>query len=137
MPNLLFEAGLEEIPARMIPVADQELRSRLFDLVRRERLLADQHEIHSYSTPRRIAVQINGILPRQPNAEQEMTGPAWNIAFRDDNPTPAAQAFARKAGVEVAALRRTTTPKGDYVAATAIHRGRDAAAVLGDLLAAE
>lgn len=137
MPNLLFEAGLEEIPARMIPVAEQELRSRLFDLVRRERLLADQHEIYSYSTPRRLAVQINGILPRQPNAEQEMTGPAWNIAFKDDKPTPAAQAFARKAGVDVTALRKATTPKGDYVTATATHRGRDAAAVLGDLLAAE
>ncbi len=137
MPNLLFEAGMEEIPARMIGAAESELTERVVELLRRERLLAGEHEVHSYSTPRRLAVQVNGVLARQPDATQEMTGPAWSVAFKDGQPAAAAQAFARKAGVEVGALRRVTTPKGDYVAATALHRGRDAAAVLGDFLAAE
>ncbi len=121
----------------MIAAAETELRNRVLDLLRRERLLALEPEVHSYSTPRRLAVQVEGVLPRQPDAQQEMTGPSWNIAFKDDKPTPAAQAFARKAGVEVSALRKVTTPKGDYVAATAVHRGRDASVVLGELLAAE
>jgi glycyl-tRNA synthetase beta chain len=137
MPNLLFEAGIEEIPARMIAPAQAELTERVLELLRRERLLAAEHEIRSYSTPRRLAVQVNGVLARQPDATQEMTGPAWSVAFRDGQATPAAQAFARKAGVDVRALNKITTPKGEYVAATAIRRGRDAAAVLGDYLAAE
>lgn len=137
MPNLLFEAGMEEIPARMIPAAETELTERVMDLLRRERLLAEDHEVHHYSTPRRLAVLVNGVLARQPDATQEMTGPSWSVAFKEGQPTPAAQAFARKAGIEVAALKKVTTPKGDYVAATAVHRGRDAAEVLGNLLAAE
>lgn len=137
MPNLLFEAGLEEIPARMIAAAESELRERVLALLGRERLLAEEHEIRSYSTPRRLAVQVSGVLARQPDAAQEMTGPAWSVAFREGQPTPAAQAFAKKAGVAVEALRKIPTPKGDYAGATAVHRGREAAAVLGDLLAPE
>jgi glycyl-tRNA synthetase beta chain len=137
MPNLLFEAGMEEIPARMIAAAEQELRERVTALLQRERLLGDEHEVHSYSTPRRLAVQVNGVLARQPDATQEMTGPSWSVAFKDGQPTAAAQAFAKKAGVEIAALKKVTTPKGEYVAATATHRGQDAAAVLGSLLTAE
>jgi glycyl-tRNA synthetase beta chain len=137
MPNLLFEAGMEEIPARMIGPAETELTERVVELLRRERLLAEEHEVHSYSTPRRLAVLVNGVLARQPDATQEMTGPSWSVAFKDGQPTAAAQAFARKAGVEVSALQKVTTPKGEYVGATPVHRGRDTATVLVDFLAAE
>jgi glycyl-tRNA synthetase beta chain len=137
MADLLFEAGLEEIPARMIAAAEAELTERVVELLRRERLLGEDHEVHSYSTPRRLAVQVNGVLKRQPDARREMTGPAWSVAFKDGQPTAAAQAFARKAGVEVAALEKVSTAKGEYVAANVLHRGREASAVLGDLLAAE
>jgi glycyl-tRNA synthetase beta chain len=137
MPDLLFEAGMEEIPARMIAAAEAELRERVMDLLGRERLLGADHNVRSFSTPRRLAVLAEGVLARQPDATQEMTGPSWSVAFRDGQPTAAGQAFAKKAGVEVSALRKVSTPKGDYVAATATHRGRDAAAVLGDLLGAE
>ncbi len=137
MADLLFEAGMEEIPARMITAAEKELRDRVVELLRRERLLAEAHEVRSFSTPRRLAVQVNGVLAQQPDATQEMTGPSWAVAFKDGQPTAAAQAFARKAGVDVGALQKVTTPKGEYVGATAVHRGRDAATVLGGLLAAE
>jgi len=137
MADLLFEAGLEEIPARMIAAAEAELTERVVELLRRERLLGEEHEIHSYSTPRRLAVQVNGVLQRQPDARREMTGPAWGVAFKDGQATAAGQAFARKAGVEVGALEKVSTPRGDYVAANVLQRGREAAAVLSDLLAAE
>jgi glycyl-tRNA synthetase beta chain len=137
MPDLLFEAGMEEIPARMIAAAEEELRERVMELLGRERLLAGDHNIRSFSTPRRLAVLVEGVLARQPDATQEMTGPSWSVAFRDGQPTPAAQAFAKKAGVDVSALRKVTTPKGDYVAATATHRGRETGVVLNHLLAME
>jgi len=105
MADLLFEAGLEEIPARMIAAAETELTERVVELLRRERLLAGEPEVHSYSTPRRLAVQVNGVLARQQDATRELTGPAWNVAFREGAPTPAGQAFAKKAGVTEEALR--------------------------------
>ena len=137
MADLLFEAGMEEIPARMIAAAESELTERLVELLRRERLLGENHEVHSYSTPRRLAVQVNGVLQKQPDAAREMTGPAWSVAFKDGQATPAGQAFARKAGVGVTALEKVSTPKGEYVAARALQKGRGATEVLGDLLAAE
>ncbi|MGA8161914.1 MAG: glycine--tRNA ligase subunit beta [Acidobacteriaceae bacterium] len=137
MADLLFEAGMEEIPARMIAAAESELTERVVELLRRERLLADGHEVHSYSTPRRLAVEVKGVLHRQPDAIREMTGPAWSVAFKEGQATAAGQAFARKAGVDVAALEKITTPKGEYVAAKALQKGRGAADVLGDLLVAE
>ena len=141
MPDLLFEAGMEEIPARMIAAAEAELTQRIVALLRRERLLGpeheNEHEVHSYATPRRLAVQVGGVLERQPDATERMTGPSWSVAFKDGQPTAAAQAFARKAGVAVDALEKIATPKGEYVSATVTHHGRRALEVLGDRLAAE
>jgi glycyl-tRNA synthetase beta chain len=106
MPDLLFEAGLEEIPARMIAAAEAELTERVVELLRRERLLEDEHEVHSYSTPRRLAVQVNGVLARQRDATRELNGPAWGVAFKNGEPTAAALAFARKAGMTEEQLRK-------------------------------
>ncbi|HZZ41051.1 MAG TPA: glycine--tRNA ligase subunit beta [Acidobacteriaceae bacterium] len=137
MADLLFEAGMEEIPARMIAAAEAELTERVVELLRRERLLAEPHEVHSYSTPRRLTVEVKGVLARQPDATREMTGPAWSVAFKDGQATAAGQAFARKAGVDVASLEKIATPKGDYVAAKSLQKGRGATEVLSDMLAAE
>jgi glycyl-tRNA synthetase beta chain len=108
MPDLLFEAGMEEIPARMIAAAEAELTERVIELLRRERLLGENHEIHSYSTPRRLAVQVNGVRARQQDATRELTGPSWGVAFKNGEPTAAALAFARKAGLSEEQLRNAT-----------------------------
>ena len=55
------------------------------------------------------------------------------MAFKDGAPTPAAEAFAKKAGVAVAALKKVTNAKGEYASATVKRKGRDAV----ELLAAE
>jgi glycyl-tRNA synthetase beta chain len=62
-----------------------------------------------------------------------LTGPSWKIAFNGDAPTAAAEAFAKKAGVAVTALKKITNAKGEYVSATVKRVGRAAA----ELLAAE
>jgi glycyl-tRNA synthetase beta chain len=141
MPDFLFEIGLEEIPARMIAPAQAELARRVEDLLIRERLVntgaGASHEVHSYSTPRRLAVLIKGVHAAQADAEEQLTGPSWNIAFKNGEPTPAANAFAKKAGVEVSALTKITTPKGEYVAATAHRKGRTASEILAEHLPKE
>ena len=133
MPNFLFELGLEEIPARMIASAEAELGKRIGDLLTRERLLADGARITTYSTPRRLAVLAEGILAAQADTEEKLTGPSWKVAFKDGAPTPAALAFAKKAGVDVGALEKVTTPKGEYVGATVRRTGRAA----GEIIAGE
>ena len=132
--DFLFEIGLEEIPARMIAGAQSDLLKRIVALLERERLLeAGAEPASSYSTPRRLAVMAPGVLERQPHLTEQVIGPAVKIAYKDGAPTPAAVAFARKAGVAVEALRKVETPKGEYLAATSVKYRRSAA----DVIAAE
>ena len=137
MADLLLEVGLEEIPARMIAPAQAELARRVEDLLARERLLETTHSISSYSTPRRLAVIISGVMNRQADSEEKLSGPSWKVAFKDDQPTPAATAFAKKAGVPVSALEKFQSAKGEYVGATVQRAGRDAGAVLAEQLPKE
>ncbi|ACO32145.1 MULTISPECIES: glycine--tRNA ligase subunit beta [Acidobacterium] len=137
MAEFLFEIGLEEIPARMIAAAESELARRVAELLQREDLLAEGHAVTRYSTPRRLAVLVTGVKAAQADREEQLTGPAWSIAFKDGQPTPAAQAFAKKAGVEVAALQKVTTPKGEYVGASSVRKGRAANEILLEALPKE
>jgi glycyl-tRNA synthetase beta chain len=133
MSDFLLEIGLEEVPARMIASAEAELGRRVNELLTRERLLGSAAKITTYSTPRRLAVLVEDVLASQANTEEKLTGPSWKVAFKDDAPTAAAEAFAKKAGVAVSMLEKVTTPKGEYVGATVKREGREAA----ELLAAE
>ncbi|MGD0347989.1 MAG: glycine--tRNA ligase subunit beta [Terracidiphilus sp.] len=130
MAEFLLEIGLEEVPARMMTGAEAELGRRVSDLLKRERLLAGEAKITTYSTPRRLAVLAEGVLARQADTEEQLTGPSWKVAFKDGEPTPAAQAFAKKAGVALAELKKVETPKGEYVGATVKRAGRTATEIL-------
>jgi glycyl-tRNA synthetase beta chain len=130
MSDFLLEIGLEEIPARMIAGAETELGKRVTDLLTRERLLGAGGEVTTYSTPRRLAVLVSDVLPSQADTEEKLTGPSWKVAFKDGAPTPAAEAFAKKIGVPVAALEKITNAKGEYVGATVKRQGRAAAELL-------
>src|SRR6516164_19124 len=136
MPDFLLEIGTEEIPARMIDSARDELARRAQDLLSRERL-ADAPEIESYSTPRRIAVLARNVAMQQPDVQQQLTGPSLKLAFKDGAPTPAAEAFAKKAGIAVGSLQRVTTPKGEYLAASVQKKGRTASEILAESLPKE
>jgi glycyl-tRNA synthetase beta chain len=136
MPDFLLEIGVEEIPARMIDGAREELARRVGDLLQRERL-AEAPAIQAYSTPRRLAVMAHGVSPSQADVTEQLTGPSLKIAYKDGVPTPAAEAFARKAGVNVSALEKITTPKGEYLAATVQKKGRTASEILSESLPKE
>ena len=137
MAELLLEIGLEEIPARMIAAAEAELARRVEAALTRERLLGSAVAVSSYSTPRRLAVRVTGVLAQQLDTQEQLTGPSWKAAFPGGEPGPAAQAFAKKAGVPVSALEKITTPKGEYAAATMQRPGLSALEVLGRPLAQE
>jgi glycyl-tRNA synthetase beta chain len=130
MSDFLLELGLEEVPARMIAGAEAELGKRVHDLLARERLLEAHAKLITFSTPRRLAVLVEGVAAKQANTEEVHTGPSWKASFNDGVPTPAAVAFAKKAGVGVAELVKVTTPKGEYVGATVRHQGRMADEIL-------
>jgi glycyl-tRNA synthetase beta chain len=135
MPDFLLEIGTEEIPARMIDAASDDLRQRVKDIVSRERL--GGVEFGSFSTPRRLTVTATGVAQEQPFKKDQLTGPSLSIAYKDGLPTPAAHAFAKKAGLDVSQLEKITTPKGEYTAAWVETRGRTAIEILAESLPRE
>ena len=135
MAEFLLEIGLEEVPARMIAGAEAELLRRVVALLRRERLVAESLSLasesaRSYSTPRRLAIRVADVLASQPDMGEQITGPSVKIAYKDGQPGPAAEAFARKNGVGLSELKTITTPKGEYIAVDLLRKGRRAAEVL-------
>jgi len=135
MPDFLLEIGCEEIPARMIDPAALDLHERLQKMLERERLPAAG--ITQFDSPRRLAVLATGIPATQPDVTEHVTGPSAAIAFKDGQPTPAAHAFAKKAGIDVSQLERITTAKGEYLSAKVTRKGRSASEVLAELLPKE
>src|SRR6266571_5882259 len=117
MPDLLLEIGCEEIPARMIDGAREEFARRVGDLLERERLGA-KAGVQAFSTPRRLAVIAVEIAKSQPDVKEQLQGPAVKIAFKDGQPTAAAEAFAKKVGTNVSKLQKVSTPKGEYLSAS-------------------
>ncbi len=135
MSDFLLEIGCEEIPARMIDAASAELRERVGVLLTRHRLAGQA--VTSFGTPRRLAVMVPGIPSSQPDVTEQITGPSVNVAYKAGQPTPAAYAFAKKAGVDVAQLEKIPKPKGEYVAAKVTRKGRGAGEILAEDLPKE
>jgi glycyl-tRNA synthetase beta chain len=136
MATLLIEIGCEEIPARMIDGAREELAKRVSDLLARERL-SSNGSVQAFSTPRRLTVLARGVEAQQADVREQLVGPATKVAYKEGNPTPAAEAFARKAGVDVSNLEKITNPKGEYIAATVTRKGRTAADILAETMPKE
>ncbi|MFB4166503.1 glycine--tRNA ligase subunit beta [Virgibacillus sp. JSM 102003] len=98
--DVLFEIGLEELPARFIDKAESQLISKTKDWLDDLRISYDS--ITSFSTPRRLAVLIKDVAETQTSLEEEVKGPAVKIA-KDDNGswTKAAIGFTKGQGKTV------------------------------------
>lgn len=95
--NVLFEIGIEELPARFIDDAEIFLADRTKQWL--EELRIDFDAIHSFSTPRRLAVVIENIADVQTSITEEIKGPAEKIAKdADGNWTKAAIGFTKGQG---------------------------------------
>jgi glycyl-tRNA synthetase beta chain len=128
MPDFLLEIGCEEIPARMIADASKGLRDRISALLTRERLAAA--EVISFDTPRRLSVMASGVPAAQSDVIEQIFGPSVGVAYKDGQPTPAAHAFAKKAGVEVAQLRPDLSHPKNHLSADIRRKGQSASDIL-------
>jgi glycyl-tRNA synthetase beta chain len=130
---MLLELGTEEIPAAELDRALADLPVRLTGALKEARLT--HGEVTVWGTPRRLAVRVAGVAERQPDLEEELTGPPERVAFGADGvPTKAAEKFAEKVGVAVSDLTVVDTPKGRYVTVGRVVAGEDAVEVLPGLL---
>jgi len=132
--ELLFEVGCEEIPAGMLPKAEEELRTNIEKLLTAENLFGGV-TVETFSAPRRLTAWVRGLLAKQADVETEVTGPPKSVAYDSVGaPTRAAQSFAEKQRVHVSDLFLVQTPKGEYLAAKQIKLGRTAEQILAAVL---
>jgi glycyl-tRNA synthetase beta chain len=130
---VLLEIGLEEIPARFIPAALENLKEQAVRVFGKAGV--PFLEVETFATPRRLAVRLKGIPEQQEDRVREVFGPPRQAAYAPDGtPTKAALGFARSQGVEPDALVIKKKDKGEYVAAVIEEKGRAVEELLPDML---
>jgi glycyl-tRNA synthetase beta chain len=130
----LFEIGCEEIPAGMLPGAARDIKVILERHFQAERIL-DGGSVEAWASPRRLTATCGGLRVRQEDIEREVVGPPRAVAFdATGKPTRAAESFAAKQGVTVAALSIVSGPRGECVAAKQKIAGRPTAELLAEIL---
>lgn len=133
--DFLVEIGCEELPPKALKSLSDAFAKGVVDGLKQANLSHDAVEV--FATPRRLALKVDGLDARQPDHEEQQLGPALQAAFdADGNPTPAAQGFARKLGVDVAALDQIETPKGIRLGRVELRAGQSAAALLPTIVQA-
>lgn len=129
--TLLLEIGLEEMPARFVTNAMNELIARTETWLKSQRMQFDN--LRGYSTPRRLAVQVTGLEEKQPDIKEEAKGPSEKVAVKDGEWTKAAQGFARGQGIAVDDLYFKELKGENYVFAKKHIQGQEVVSLLPQL----
>lgn len=131
--TFLLEIGMEEMPARFVSPARQQLAEQAAGLLEQERLPFGR--IRTMATPRRLALLVEGLAEKQQARVVEAKGPAVKVAFdQDGRPTRAAEGFARSQGVAVTDLVVRPVGPVDYVFAVKQEESLPALQVLQHIL---
>ncbi|WP_077597995.1 glycine--tRNA ligase subunit beta [Olsenella urininfantis] len=131
--DFLLEVGCEEMPSAPLINAQRQL-AKLFE----DGLAAAGLgfvALRTLSTPRRLAVIVDGLATSTQEIHEVLRGPAARIAFGEDGqPTKAALGFARKSCVDASQLiRRVDSDGREYVFAERSIASRPAAPILSAL----
>lgn len=109
MTNYLLEIGLEEIPAHLVTPSINQLAERMETFLKENRLEFDK--IIKFSTPRRLAIIVEGLAEASEAIDEEVKGPSAKIAKdAEGNWSKAIQGFSRGQG----ATPDDLILKGDY-----------------------
>ncbi len=126
MADLLIELFSEEIPARMQTKAAADLKKLVTDgLVEAGLTYASAG---AFSTPRRLALSIEGLLDHSPDTREERKGPKVGA------PEQALAGFLRGAGVAKDDLEIRDDKKGQVYYAVISRPGRPAADIIAEVL---
>ncbi|MET3850382.1 MULTISPECIES: glycine--tRNA ligase subunit beta [unclassified Paenibacillus] len=131
--DLLFEIGLEEVPARFLRAAMEQLEERMVKWLEQSRIA--HGEVHSYATPRRLAVLVKSVAEKQEDVQEEVKGPSRKIALDENgNWSKAALGFARGQGVDPEQFTFKELNGVEYIYVTKSSNGVETSALLPEAL---
>jgi glycyl-tRNA synthetase beta chain len=131
--DLLFELRTEELPPRTLSALSLALTAGVTKGI--DAAAIPHGPVHSFATPRRLAVWIEKLAEHQPDRQVERRGPPLANAFDAQGvPTQAATAFAKSCGVAVGELSKLTTEKGAWLQFRGTERGAATTTLFKDIL---
>ena len=102
------------MPAQMILPAVEQLKSLAEKTCEKHRL--NFNDLNTYSSPRRLAIELSGLPDKENDRKVELKGPPLSVAKDDHNNwTKAAEGFARKNNVSLKNLETKTIEGKDYL----------------------
>lgn len=120
--SILFEIGVEELPARFIPSAEEQFLHKTATWFKDMRI--PYEHLESFSTPRRLAVRIEGVADEQTTIEEEVRGPALSIAKQEEEWTKAAIGFTKGQGKTVHDIYTKEQKGTTYIFVEKVTEGR-------------
>lgn len=121
--DLLFELGIEEIPARFAAKAASDMEALGRRYLEDARLRFDTVTV--FVTPRRLALYVEGLGEFQGSLDRKVKGPSLRVAYDPSGkPTKAALGFAKSQGIAVDNLLKVSDNGGDYVYADVHEEGK-------------
>lgn len=127
--DLLFEIGLEEIPARFIRAAMEQLEDKCVNWLTQSRV--SYGAVQAYATPRRLAVFVQGVGEKQEDVQEEVKGPSRKIAQDATGAwSKAALGFARSQGVDPEQFTFKELNGVEYIYVTKSSIGIETSAIL-------
>ena len=131
--DLLVEIGTEELPPKALKTLMDAFRDGLTAGLADARLT--HGDVRAYASPRRLALWVQALVDRQADREVLQKGPPVAIGFDEHGaPTKAAEAFARKCGVDVADLERDKTDAGEWLVFNSVEAGQSTASLVPDIV---
>ena len=111
--SFLFEIGVEELPARYVNQAEEDLKQIISQELLNERIKFSN--IKSFSTPRRFAVIVENIAEMQEDLHKKSIGPSINIAYKDGALTKAGEGFIKSQNALIDDIKIIENEKGKYI----------------------
>lgn len=131
--DFLLEVGTEEIPARFLPPAREQLENNLKRALTEQRIASSGVAV--YATPCRLVAHVKDIAASAETRVIERTGPPWDNAYdAAGKPTPALSGFLKSAGAVEKDVVKVQKKDRFFVGVRLEEKGRPTARILPEIL---
>ena len=130
--KLLFEIGMEEIPARFLSQALTELKSNFEKKLKNNRIKYEG--IKTYGTPRRLVLVVDEVAEMQEDLDELNIGPSRERAYKDGELSKAGEGFLNAYKIDESQIEIVKNDKGEYIAFKRFAKGEPAEKLLPEIL---
>jgi len=132
--ELLFEIGMEEIPARFLNQALEDLKNNFERKLKNNRIKFSG--VKTYGTPRRLILIADKVAEMQEDLDELNIGPSRERAYKDGALTKAGEGFLKAHRIEEEQIEIVKNDKGEYIAFKRFSKGKPTETILPEILKA-